>query len=273
MDLPSHTGAGASRGDTAVTRSAFDRRIGDRVLCNWSKDTFWYPATIRQIEAQGIYVVFDDGDEEWTTASQIVDLDVPVGTRVQSRWKGEKYFYRGTATQSEGERIFVAYDDGDEEWTTAGMVRIGSATIGRWKPNDRVLCKWSRDQCWYPATIRDLSGQRVFVGFDDGDQEWTTSSLLFDLDVPVGMLVQCRREGGQAFYVARITHKEGAQILVEYDDGTKEQSHLSLIRIRPGIQQETASAQLLMQILLSAEAAGGGGGETGGDRPGGYKQE
>ncbi|HEU4328170.1 MAG TPA: hypothetical protein VFS21_33850 [Roseiflexaceae bacterium] len=254
-----------------MTPSAFDRRIGDRVLCNWSKDTFWYPATIRQIEAQGIYVVFDDSDEEWTLAAQIADLDVPVGTRVQCRWKGEKYFYRGTVAQSEGERILVAYDDGDEEWTTVGMIRIGSAVLGRWKLDDRVLCKWSRDHCWYPATIRDLSGQRVFVGFDDGDQEWTTSGLLFDLDVPVGMRVQCYRPSIQQFSTGRVARKEGAEIVVEYDDGTTEDSNLSRIRIHPEIPQESASAQRLVQSLLSAEA-GGEEGQTGADGPGGYKQ-
>ncbi|GAB4192070.1 MAG: hypothetical protein OHK0022_06070 [Roseiflexaceae bacterium] len=252
-----------------MTPSALTHQIGDRLLCNWSQDTFWYPATIRQIDGQRIYVAFDDGDEEWTSAEQITTLEVPIGTRVQCRWKGEKYFYRGTVTQSEGERIFVAYDDGDQEWTTASMLRIGSAVIGCWKLDDRVLCKWSKDRCWYPATIRDMYSAGVLVGFDDGDSEWTTSRLLFDLDVPTGLRVQCRWQGGPAFYTGTITQKEGAEIYVEYDDGDKEWSNLTLIRIHPEIAQEAPSALLLLQALLSAEEAGAG--DPGGS--GGYKQE
>ena len=38
-----------------------------------------------------------------------------------------------------------------------------------WKADDRALVKWSQDDFWYPATIQQVDGERLYVRFDDGD--------------------------------------------------------------------------------------------------------
>ena len=98
--------------------------VGDRVLAHWSHDVFWYPAVIRAIEGERLYVRFDDGDKEWTTGEHLMAVDVEVGDTVYCRYQGGLYYFPGHVTDQDGERIHVQYDDGDEEWTTVSMVRV-----------------------------------------------------------------------------------------------------------------------------------------------------
>jgi hypothetical protein len=71
-------------------------QIGNRVLANWTHDSYWYPATVQNIEGERIYIRFDDGDKEWTTFDHLMKIDIEVGDRVQCRWKGGAYYYMFT---------------------------------------------------------------------------------------------------------------------------------------------------------------------------------
>ena len=99
-------------------------RVDDRVLANWKQDVYWYPATIQTIDGERIYVMFDDGDKEWTTSAHMMNIDIEVGDRVHCRWKGDPLYYSGRVAQKDGEKIYVQYDDGDSEWTTISFVRV-----------------------------------------------------------------------------------------------------------------------------------------------------
>ncbi|MCC7493980.1 MAG: DUF4537 domain-containing protein [Fimbriimonadaceae bacterium] len=113
---PLPTGPGAPPADWVA---------GDRVLCQWSHDLFWYPATVRQAAPGRVYVKFDDGDKEWTVPERVMPLDLEVGDRVYCRWQGGDEYYPGQVSLAEGsERIHVVYDDGDQEWTTVGFCRL-----------------------------------------------------------------------------------------------------------------------------------------------------
>jgi uncharacterized protein (DUF427 family) len=99
-------------------------QIGNRVLANWTHDSYWYPATVQNIEGERIYIRFDDGDKEWTTFDHLMKIDIEVGDRVQCRWKGGAYYYIGHVAQQQDEKIYVHYDDGDKEWTTISFIRV-----------------------------------------------------------------------------------------------------------------------------------------------------
>lgn len=99
-------------------------KVEDRVLANWTHDEFWYPANIRAIDGERIYIQFDDGDKEWTTSNFLMEIDIEVGDRVYGRWKGGDYYYPGRIGDKKGEKIFIRYDDGDREWTNINMVRV-----------------------------------------------------------------------------------------------------------------------------------------------------
>ncbi len=47
-----------------------------------------------------------------------------MGKRVQCRWKGGPLYYPGEVTRQDGERIHVAYDNGEQEWTSVRMIRV-----------------------------------------------------------------------------------------------------------------------------------------------------
>lgn len=86
-----------------------------------------------------------------------------------------------------------------------------------WQAGDRVLARWSHDEYWYPATIRALAGDRVYILFDDGDKEWTTRDCMMAMDIEVGDAVLCKYKGGRYYYSAHVLEMEGEQIYVQYE--------------------------------------------------------
>ena len=99
-------------------------KVGDRALVNWSQDEFWYPATITRISRSRYYIVFDDGDEEWTTRSRIARLNLNVGRRVFANRKHEGDYYPGRIIATRKNIITILYDDRIRETTTIAGIRV-----------------------------------------------------------------------------------------------------------------------------------------------------
>jgi len=99
-------------------------KVGEKLLVNWSHDKYWYPATIKKKDGQRYFVVFDDGDKEWTVPSRMIEEDIRVGDRVFGNWKSRKRYYPGRVTRRDGNKIHISYDDGDQENTTISFVRV-----------------------------------------------------------------------------------------------------------------------------------------------------
>ncbi len=97
---------------------------GETLLVNWSKDDYWYPATVKKKEGMRYFVVFDDGDKEWTTADRMTVEDMSMGDRVFGNWQKRGKYYPGRIAQRKGREIHIKYDDGDEEDTTISVVRV-----------------------------------------------------------------------------------------------------------------------------------------------------
>jgi hypothetical protein len=132
---------------------------GDRVLAWWESGQFlWYPGTIADVEAERYHVQFDDGAASWVPADQLLPLEVNEGSRVQCRWKGGAAWYSGTVDGKDGSRIHIAYDDGDQEWTTADLVRRGGSV----PPSARGNLVWSNPKATKgtPSVVR-LSPQAL----------------------------------------------------------------------------------------------------------------
>ncbi len=100
-----------------------------------------------------------------------------------------------------------------------------------WKVGDRVLADWTHDAYWYPATIRNVDGERFYIRFDDGDKEWVTSDRLMQIDIEVGDRVHCRWKEGAYYYPGRVASIDGERIHVHYDDGDKERTTISFARV------------------------------------------
>ena len=104
-----------------IANFAFEE--GDRAFAA-DIDGFTYPAEILSVDGDKIVVHFLDGPERMLTPELIRRLDLAVGSRVECRWKGGPQYFPGKIDQADGDRIHVAYDDGDQEWTTIRLVRV-----------------------------------------------------------------------------------------------------------------------------------------------------
>ena len=96
---------------------------GERVLAH-DVDGFVYPAEILSIEEDRVVVQFLDGPERMLTPELIRAFTLGIGSRVECRWKGGPAYFPGVLGKVEDERVFVRYDDGDEEWTSVRLVRL-----------------------------------------------------------------------------------------------------------------------------------------------------
>jgi hypothetical protein len=213
---------------------------GNRILATRLDDDFWYPGTVRHGDDRQQVVLFDDGEERSIPAAQIVPLAIDVGDRVFVRVPGGGSYTPGFVLRRDGEKINVQFDDGSDEQTSLGMVRVdpaqwkdpgGARPAPRWIVGDRVLCKWSRDTYWYPGTIQALDGARLYVCFDDGDREWTTEDNVAVLDVAVGSRVFARFQRGPMFAPARVVRCHGERLSLAYDDGREEETTISFVRL------------------------------------------
>lgn len=103
---------------------SFPFEEGDRVLA-YDCDLCIYPAEIVTIQDElRIIVQYLDGPERMLTPELIKKWDVRTGAKIECRWSGGPHFFPGTLAKIDGERIFVKYDDGDEEWTSIRLFRI-----------------------------------------------------------------------------------------------------------------------------------------------------
>lgn len=106
------------------TIGAQAQSAGQRFLVHWSGDQYSYPATIVEVRGERYSVRFDDGDQEWTTRDRIFPDDLRAGSRVFANWQGRGVYYPGQITRRNGNAIHISYDDGDQEDTTIGAVRV-----------------------------------------------------------------------------------------------------------------------------------------------------
>jgi hypothetical protein len=100
------------------------------------------------------------------------------GDRVLAPWEPQ-WLYPGTVGAVQGQQVYMIFDDGDRGWVPLAAVRLLNVRIG-----SRVYGRWQGGRFYYAGTVTQVQGNLIFIQYDDGDQEWTTVSLV---RVPVGM--------------------------------------------------------------------------------------
>lgn len=110
---------------SATSHTAFLDHLheGDRVWALWG-DAALFPGTVSERRGEEAHVNFDDGDEAWVQLEHLFPLELIVGMAVLGRWRMGPQFYPGTIIDTEGDRVRVRYDDGDEEWTRAEALAL-----------------------------------------------------------------------------------------------------------------------------------------------------
>jgi hypothetical protein len=90
------------------------------------------------------------------------------GDWVLARYKGGAYWYPGVIQSTAGDKITVAYDDGDRETLSLAAVKPYTWAIGQ-----RVECNFKGAGQWSPGVIASLGGDTIAINYDDGDKERT----------------------------------------------------------------------------------------------------
>jgi len=95
--------------------------------------------------------------------------------------------------------------------------------------NDRVECRWKNGSTWYPGVIAEKTGKQIFIHYNDGDKEHTTTNKcrkigghVYSGELEKGSAVSCYWKGGNKLYPGIIKEKTGTQVFIHYNDGDKE---------------------------------------------------
>ncbi|MBM3995489.1 MAG: hypothetical protein FJ303_15240 [Planctomycetes bacterium] len=95
-----------------------------------------------------------------------------LGDRVLAK-KPDSYFYPGVVREVSEYGCLIVYDDGDAAWAHYAHVLVQDIKIG-----SRVFCKHKTAQVFAPGTVSQLKGETVRVQYDQGEEEWTSISML-----------------------------------------------------------------------------------------------
>ncbi|WP_406872762.1 tudor domain-containing protein [Aminobacter sp. P9b] len=107
----------------ATVGTAGAQTAGDWVLGNYKGSGYWFAGVIEKVQGDTITVRYDDNERETTSLSKVRPYDWMIGTKVECNFKGAGEWYKGTITSLAGEKVGIAYDDGDKETTKTGRCR------------------------------------------------------------------------------------------------------------------------------------------------------
>ncbi|MGB3814025.1 MAG: tudor domain-containing protein [Shinella sp.] len=105
------------------TGAANAQTVGDWVLGNYQGAGYWFPGVIAKTSGDKITIQYDDGETETVYQSAVRPYDWKVGSKVECNYKGAGDWYSGKISSLSGEKIGIAYDDGDKETTKTGRCR------------------------------------------------------------------------------------------------------------------------------------------------------
>jgi Domain of unknown function (DUF4537) len=201
-----------------------------RWFARWESDGFSYPCTIEKDEDGKFYIRYSDGTEEWAPHWRVGKANIRVGQVVYGNWQNKGLYYEGTVSSRKGDRIHIAYEDGDEEDTTIGRIRLKLESPDAKEVGCRVFGRWSVDGYWYPGTVKEIKDGKYLVRFDDKDKAWLSDDEVAGYQPTFGDRVEGDWLGKGKFYSGKITKRNGEKIHIEYDDGDYEDTTISYLR-------------------------------------------
>lgn len=103
--------------------SAPAQTAGDWVLGDHKGSGYWFSGIAKKIEGNNIKILYDDGGRETVNISKVRPYDWVIGMPIQCNYQGKGDWYPGTIASLAGEKIGIAYNDGDKETTKTGRCR------------------------------------------------------------------------------------------------------------------------------------------------------
>lgn len=228
---------------------AFDpNATGTRVLARYQNGALSYAAVVtQQSGADNVNVVYADGDVETLPISALVPDSLAEGSRVQARIRAWPRFFPGTLQRRIGHAVFVRFDDGDEQWTSIGLLNVAQSDL---QPNGRegplpasdvpmgqvgaqVVANY-QSRGWYYAgvVVETRPDGAMHVIYADGDREWLPASSVRPDSLQAGARVQARLPRATENLDATIRRRVGHAVELQLDDGQKQWVALANVRVR-----------------------------------------
>jgi predicted lipoprotein with Yx(FWY)xxD motif len=223
---------------------------GTTGMANWQQRGHFYPVVVTGSAPDGrVSVVYADGDMEWVQPGVIRPDVIGVGTRLEARVRTWPRFFPGRVTQRIGHAVFVEFDDGDRQWTSIGLVRVGAADFPAAAPVEAaaptarlgdagslVLANYQGAGQWYPAVVaaRRQEDGAVHVIYADGDNEWVAPARIRADSIGAGTAVQVAPKPPErpSPLAGTVERRVGHAVEVRYEDRTTGWVALSNVRVQ-----------------------------------------
>ncbi len=229
-------------------------QAGDRILAQRGPGVYWYPGTIRHIDEQRYYVIFDDGEDAFANKDELVRLAFSKGDQVFVLNESIEEYVGARVVGVASGGLRVRYKTGDEQPVEWQKIRVDIDTWKEpeateevlpsvpmhWNLCDRVLACYY-DLEWYPGVVLHVERDRITILFDHGGQAMVTPNKVRPLKLEVGDKVTCRSKFAPEFYPGEIAHIEGERVHIVFEDGEEEKTSIRLVRLRRDSWFETRS--------------------------------
>jgi len=97
-----------------------------------------------------------------------------IGDRIFANWTAElDWFYPGVVCGLAGDLVEIQFDDGDR-----GMVPVVETRPLRIEVGMEIFGNWRGAGAYYPGKIARITGDALFIDYNDGDHEVTSVSAL-----------------------------------------------------------------------------------------------
>jgi hypothetical protein len=232
-----------------VAPPAFDpQATGTRVLARYQNGGDAYIAVVTQQAGGGnVNVVYADGDAEALPASALSPDSIAEGSRVQARIRSWPNFHPGTLQRRIGHAVFVRFDDGDEQWTSIGLVRTAAneipanareaplppSTVPMGQVGAQVVANYQRAGWFYAGVVVETRADGMLhVIYADGDREWLAAADVRADSIQPGARVQAQVPRTTQTFEATVRRRVAHAVELQLDDGQKQWLALPNVRVR-----------------------------------------
>lgn len=87
---------------------------GQKVLARFEGGPAWFSGVVESSDAQGVVVLYHDGDRERRPIDEVRPFDWRVGTPIQCNWDGTFSWVSGEIVEIEGLRLVFRFGEGQE---------------------------------------------------------------------------------------------------------------------------------------------------------------
>ncbi len=159
--------------------------------------------------------------QKLSSSARIAWLPGDATHAVVSNWKAGDEAFADKVVAAFGGAVATSVDsdeslpaDTEKDSAATAIFKVGENIMGRWKGGSR----------WYPGKITKVSGDEVYVHYDDGSDEVLPPMNVAHLNQPnssvsVGQSVLAKWNNG-SYYSGKVAALDDSTVTVKWDDGS-----------------------------------------------------